>query len=469
MQEVSINWWINSEAFQWTLTLLIATLSTHPFLIESCLQPTFATLVVWLLLIHFTFYTTSHQTTLSQIDWHPAFVGRTAYHDHSNIISASLVIISTFCGAILLGTIFPLVTLAPFFIYSALPNLATYHRDMAPERRPERLKTSNNVEYRKVNISRADDEVTGEEETTMNVVEYDITKGELNLFENEALFIGAIFKSACQLMALQGLRVSLNLLWIFFFFFYFSCLFLSPFSSPFLCVVNTHLIPRTKNHIPMGRWNIYRLWENFVVEENHRKWKYKSPVYGVNNLKISINILQHIHRRIHNQNFSINFIFNVWFWDLFLNHFSSYSKLSSISALLHYIFSAMGDKQKMSERESLWWDFSCILPPLSQTYSKIVWKDFLGCLFFCFSSFIFLMWPSLMRRIYLNFERGSYAIFMRNIPNKNYTFMYRQNGCYLFWVISRGSICWLGNRSEDHVEFSHSIHKLGHFYLCSKW
>ncbi|GAB0094635.1 GPI ethanolamine phosphate transferase 3 [Sergentomyia squamirostris] len=202
--------------------------------LESCLQPTFATLVVWLLLIHFTFYSTSHQTTLSQIDWHPAFVGRTAYHDHSNIISATLVIITTFCGAVLFGTIFPLVNISPFFIYSALPNLAAHHhqhhRLSATRRPPERLKTSNNVEYRKVNISRldeleeeaeADGEVVVENEedvsqdmtpTSATMVEFDITKGELNLFENEALFIGAIFKSACQLMALQGLRVSLNLM-----------------------------------------------------------------------------------------------------------------------------------------------------------------------------------------------------------------------------------------------------------------
>ncbi|XP_059614511.1 GPI ethanolamine phosphate transferase 3 [Phlebotomus argentipes] len=176
--------------------------------LESCLQPTFATLVVWLLLIHFTFYTTSHQTTLSQIDWHPAFVGRTAYHDHSNFISAFLVIITTFCGAALLGTVFPLVTLAPFFIYTALPNLAAHHRDLAPERRPERLKTSNNVEYRRVNIASVD-EATGE---ATSEVEWDITKGELNLFENGPLFIGAIFKSACQLMALQGLRIFCSML-----------------------------------------------------------------------------------------------------------------------------------------------------------------------------------------------------------------------------------------------------------------
>uniref|UniRef100_A0A6B2ED15 Putative glycosylphosphatidylinositol anchor synthesis protein n=1 Tax=Phlebotomus kandelakii TaxID=1109342 RepID=A0A6B2ED15_9DIPT len=176
--------------------------------LESCLQPTFATLVVWLVIIHFTFYTTSHQTTLSQIDWHPAFVGRTAYHDHSNIISAFLVIIATFCGALLFGTVFPLVTLAPFFIYSALPNLAAHHRDVASERRPERLRTSNNVEYRRVNISRVD-EVAGE---VASEEEYDITKGELNLFENGPLFIGAIFKSACQLMALQGLRIFCSML-----------------------------------------------------------------------------------------------------------------------------------------------------------------------------------------------------------------------------------------------------------------
>uniref|UniRef100_A0A1L8DJZ9 Putative glycosylphosphatidylinositol anchor synthesis protein n=1 Tax=Nyssomyia neivai TaxID=330878 RepID=A0A1L8DJZ9_9DIPT len=179
--------------------------------LESCLQPTFTTLLIWLLLIHYTFYTTSHQTTLSQIDWHPAFVGRTAYHDHNNIISAFLVIITTFCGPVLFGAIFPLISLAPFFIYSAMPNLAQHHKDVVSERHTERLKTTNNVEYRKVNISRAD-EVTGEDEENVEVLEYDITKGELNLFENEALFIGAIFKSACQLMALQGLRIFCSML-----------------------------------------------------------------------------------------------------------------------------------------------------------------------------------------------------------------------------------------------------------------
>ncbi|XP_055687735.1 GPI ethanolamine phosphate transferase 3 [Lutzomyia longipalpis] len=179
--------------------------------LESCLQPSFATLVVWLLLTHLTFYTTSHQTTLSQIDWHPAFVGRTAYHDHNNILSAFLVIITTFCGSVLFGVIFPLITLAPFFIYSAIPNLATHHRDVAPNRRVERVKTSGNVEYRKVNISRVD-ETSGEEQEQVTELEYDITKGELNLYENEALFIGSIFKSACQLMALQGLRIFSSML-----------------------------------------------------------------------------------------------------------------------------------------------------------------------------------------------------------------------------------------------------------------
>lgn len=137
---------------------------------------------------------------MSQIDWHAAFVGRTAKFDNSNIISATLVILATFSGSILFSVLYPLLIIVPFIIFGIMP--ATVNRQ-------EEKKLFNDVEYRPITVAKVDESED---------FELDVTRGELNLFENEKLFIGSAFKTGCQLFMLQGLRVSLFVLGKFNFF-----------------------------------------------------------------------------------------------------------------------------------------------------------------------------------------------------------------------------------------------------------
>lgn len=139
---------------------------------------------------------------MSQIDWHAAFVGRTAKFDNSNIISATLVILATFSGSILFSVLYSLLNIVPFIIFGIMP--ATINRN-------EEKKLFNDIEYVPITVAKVEES----EDFDLNV-----TRGELNLFENEKLFIGSAFKTGCQLFMLQGLRVSpviffLNLFLIF--------------------------------------------------------------------------------------------------------------------------------------------------------------------------------------------------------------------------------------------------------------
>lgn len=126
---------------------------------------------------------------MSQIDWHAAFVGRTAKFDNSNIISATLVILATFSGSILFSVLYPLLIIVPFIIFGIMPSSSVNR---------EEKKLFNDVEYRPITVAKVDE---SEE------FDLDVTRGELNLFENETLFIGSAFKTGCQLFMLQGLRV----------------------------------------------------------------------------------------------------------------------------------------------------------------------------------------------------------------------------------------------------------------------
>lgn len=128
---------------------------------------------------------------MSQIDWHAAFVGRTAKFDNSNIISATLVILATFSGSILFSVLYSLLNIVPFIIFGIMP--ATVNRN-------EEKKLFNDIEYVPITVAKVEES----EDFDLNV-----TRGELNLFENEKLFIGSAFKTGCQLFMLQGLRVRL--------------------------------------------------------------------------------------------------------------------------------------------------------------------------------------------------------------------------------------------------------------------
>jgi GPI ethanolamine phosphate transferase 3 subunit O len=165
---------------------------------KACLQPQFSLIVTWFLLVNFGFYATSHQPTISQIDWNSAFVGRASSSDHSNILSAVLVLLSTFNSNFLLLSIYPLLVLFPFMIYAIYPQLSMKIFSMDKKHKEE--KTS---DYRKITLSHADDE----EATSLNVTDFDVTRGEINLFENEKLFMSSALKVGCQLMILQGVKV----------------------------------------------------------------------------------------------------------------------------------------------------------------------------------------------------------------------------------------------------------------------
>lgn len=160
----------------------------------ECLQPQFSMVVSWFLLVNYGFYATSHQPTISQIDWSAAFVGRSANIHHSNILSAILVLISTFNSNIIFLTIYPLLVLFPFMIYAIYPQLSVKVFSMDKKKREE--KTS---EYRRITLS---DDIS----TSNDRIDFDVTRGEINLFENETLFITSVFKVGCQLMILQGIK-----------------------------------------------------------------------------------------------------------------------------------------------------------------------------------------------------------------------------------------------------------------------
>nr|XP_049461347.1 GPI ethanolamine phosphate transferase 3 [Anopheles coluzzii] len=193
--------------------------------LAGCIQPTFPTLLTWVILQQYGFFATAHQPTLSQIDWNAAFVGRTYHFDGSNLLSGTLVLLNTFSVTFLLSVLFPLLVFVPFCVYTMWPTLAQRPVTSAPRTplgasnastttppvRGGKGETSNtlrkttadggSVEYRSVTVHKAEE--TGE----VSAADFDITKGELNLYENEKLFIGTVFKTACQLILLQSLRI----------------------------------------------------------------------------------------------------------------------------------------------------------------------------------------------------------------------------------------------------------------------
>ncbi|XP_055603133.1 GPI ethanolamine phosphate transferase 3 [Uranotaenia lowii] len=193
----------------------------------TCLQPTFTTLLSWIILQQYGFYATGHQPTMSQIDWSAAFIGRTYHYDNNNIISAILVLLSTFSLTFLLSILFPLIIFTPFCLYTMWPSLAqkiyqkqqqqkqpTTKRGAGPSKTTRKTEGGGSVEYRSVTVNKVDDDENDGEESNETVgtaarkhVDFDVTKGEINLYENEKLFIGTVFKTACQLLLLHGIRI----------------------------------------------------------------------------------------------------------------------------------------------------------------------------------------------------------------------------------------------------------------------
>ncbi|XP_055626304.1 GPI ethanolamine phosphate transferase 3 [Toxorhynchites rutilus septentrionalis] len=189
----------------------------------TCLQPTFGSLLFWIISSQFGFYATSHQPTMSQIDWNAAFIGRTWRYDNNNVISAILVLLNTFSLNFLLSVLFPLILLTPFCVYTMWPSLAqkTYQKSTTTgggsgsngaKRGPKsaRKVDGGSVEYRSVTVNKVEDGVDEAAAAGGSVgkeIDFDVTKGEINLYENEKLFIGTAFKTACQLVLIQGIRI----------------------------------------------------------------------------------------------------------------------------------------------------------------------------------------------------------------------------------------------------------------------
>uniref|UniRef100_A0A1Q3F5Z1 Putative glycosylphosphatidylinositol anchor synthesis protein n=1 Tax=Culex tarsalis TaxID=7177 RepID=A0A1Q3F5Z1_CULTA len=181
----------------------------------SCLQPSMTTLLSWIILMQFGFYATAHQPTMSQIDWNAAFVGRTWHYDNNNVISAILVLLNTFSVTFLLSTLFPLIIFTPFCVYTMWPSLAQkiYQKSGGKPKGPKssRKTDAGNVEYRSVTVNKPDEEEEAADgESTSGgrkAIDFDVTKGEINLYENEKLFVGTVFKTGCQLLLIQGVRI----------------------------------------------------------------------------------------------------------------------------------------------------------------------------------------------------------------------------------------------------------------------
>lgn len=164
--------------------------------LQECLQPQFILIVTWFLLINYGFYATSHQPTISQIDWNPAFVGRSANFDNSNVLSAVLVLMATFSSNLLLLIVYPLLVMFPFTIFGIFPKLSVKNFTKGKEK---------NTEYKKITLSEGDDN----EESSSS---FDVTRCEINLYENEKLFIASVFQVGCKLIILQGLKALASML-----------------------------------------------------------------------------------------------------------------------------------------------------------------------------------------------------------------------------------------------------------------
>lgn len=143
------------------------------------IQPSFNSTIAWTILISFGFYATSHQPTISQIEWDAAFVGRKSNFDHSSSFSVILVLLNTFNCNILFYSIYPLLVIVPLMLGAVFPSLS-----------------------KKVNKTK--DEKT--KLITLNEPDFDIARGEFNLLENDNYFMSSVFKVGCQFLIFQGIK-----------------------------------------------------------------------------------------------------------------------------------------------------------------------------------------------------------------------------------------------------------------------
>ncbi|XP_049292866.1 GPI ethanolamine phosphate transferase 3 [Anopheles funestus] len=214
---------VNSVAVAYGIIASILQYEQSSTRLTACIQPSFPTLLTWIILQQYGFFATAHQPTLSQIDWNAAFIGRTYHFDGSHILSGLLVLLNTFSVTFLLSVLFPLLVFVPFCVYTMWPTLAqrltiTPKTPVAGPTTSSPLKTTRaakgentlrkttseggSVEYRSVTVNKVEESTDG-----TIVADFDITKGELNLYENEKLFLGTVFKTGCQLILLQSLRI----------------------------------------------------------------------------------------------------------------------------------------------------------------------------------------------------------------------------------------------------------------------
>lgn len=151
--------------------------------------------MAWSLLAQYAFYATSHQPTLSQIDWHAAFVGRQAsiQHDHTNSISAVMVLLNTFGGPILIYLLYPLTMVTG-------PTLFAKYRSLVPQPPKPDGKSKNPPE---ILSHKSTKEV-------QPLHDFDVSRGCIALIESEYIFVGTLFQTGASLVAMLGLRVCIQ-------------------------------------------------------------------------------------------------------------------------------------------------------------------------------------------------------------------------------------------------------------------
>lgn len=127
-------------------------------------------------------------------------------HDHNIVISAILVLINTFGGHFLVFGLYPLLVMTPAALFTIYPSLV-------PQRISKIIiKNNNGTKQREIvkkifdNPKSGTSDVTAQKHIDDND-DLDISHGELTLYENDDLFIGCLFKTGCQLIILQGVRV----------------------------------------------------------------------------------------------------------------------------------------------------------------------------------------------------------------------------------------------------------------------
>lgn len=160
--------------------------------IEKCLHPEFLTLLAWSLVAQYSFYATGHQSTLSQIQWRSAFVGRlNPNFQHNGYVSAVLVLLNTFGGTAIIYIAYPLVCVFGSSLYARFATLIP-----------------------KPNVSQVDRLVynqplprKGVNHVVGRTHYFELERGDLNLYEKEETLKASVFRTGCQLIVLQGFRV----------------------------------------------------------------------------------------------------------------------------------------------------------------------------------------------------------------------------------------------------------------------